>query len=51
MSMGDRCVGRGLVTLNNYLVSADDDIGVEHVPPGTTSAVDTILSSRDDSGP
>lgn len=43
MSMGDRCVGRGLVTLNNYLVSADDDIGVEHVPPGTTSAVDTIL--------
>ena len=36
MSMGDRCVGRGLVTLNNYLVSADDDIGVEHAYLGTS---------------
>jgi len=43
MKMGDRFVGRGLVTLNNYLVSADDDIGAEHVPAGTTDSVEKIL--------
>ena len=42
-SVHDRCVGRGLVTLNNYLISADDDIGAQHVPSDSMNSREEIL--------
>lgn len=42
-NVDDPAVGRGLVTLNNYLISADDDINATHVPAHSTGSRDTYV--------
>lgn len=39
-------VGRGLVTLQNYLVSDDDDISSKHVPPSRASSEEILNVAR-----
>ena len=46
MSAQSPIVGRGLVTLQNYLVSDDDDISSKHVPPSKASSADILNVAR-----
>ena len=46
MSAQSTIVGRGIVTLQNYLASDDDDILAKHVPPSTASSADILGVAR-----